>query len=59
MLGKIINEYIEQQKITQEQFADSVGITARMLRYILAGTHTPSVPVLKRIKRIKNQGIYC
>lgn len=52
MLGKAIKAYIQQQKITQEQFADSIGVSSRMLRHFIAGTKIPSTVMLKRISRI-------
>lgn len=49
MLGKVIKEYCEAKNISQAQFADSIGISDRALRYFIAGLKIPQVITLKRI----------
>ena len=52
MLGDVINKYLSNQKVTQEQFAESIGVTPRALRYFISGLKIPSTITLKRISTV-------
>lgn len=49
MLGKVITDYLQKQNITQLQFAESIGVTDRALRYFISGLKIPTTVTLKRI----------
>ena len=51
-IGNRIQKLRKEQKLTQEQLADNVSITAQHLSYIENGHRRPSLPLARKLSRV-------
>lgn len=56
-LGEVIKAFLKANKMSQEEFAVKVGVTARAIRWYMDGLRDPSGSVLTRICKVTNTDI--